>query len=213
VARFFVSLTFAGAVLSGCATTPSDSYSTLLAAPSAVSIDAVLRSQRTAPDLRMGVDHQLTISQQDPVAEHAGVRGSFQTLQIRPTKSGPVTVQVESICDCLGLEKYVLLPKLFIASTGGAFIETRLLSQAALDPTMGKRARVLSVWTADLPAAGTYTLLIMADNARVGQTTASMSSTSSIYGGVPGVVIPVASTYQLKVYPFGSLVVKVDSAP
>ena len=194
----------------GCATRPSDSYATLLSTTSVESVDSILRSPRDGKLLEPGVEQKVTISQQESVAEHAGVRGNYLLLQFRSVKPGEVKLHVESICDCLGLEKYVVLPKLFLATATGSRVAPVLLSQIALEPTMSKRARVQSTWLVDLPAAGTYTVMLMADNSRVGQVVASLAGTMSISGGVPGVLFTVPSRYELTIYPLGNLVVKVE---
>jgi hypothetical protein len=210
VSRILFALLAFAFLAAGCATKPSDSYAALLSTTRVEPVDSILRSPRDGQLLELGVEHKVAISQQEFVTEHAGVRGNYQLLQLRSVKPGGVKLHVESICDCLGLEKYVVLPKLFLATNTGSQVAPVLLSQLALEPTMSKRARVQSTWLVDLPAAGTYTVMLMADNSRVGQVVASLAGTTSISGGVPGVLLTVPSKYDLKIYPFGNLVVRVE---
>ena len=208
--HFLLVTSVATLAMSGCATTPSESYARLATTTNASSVDSAFRLQGSTQSLQAGVDLELRITDQNPVVEHDGVRGNFQRIELRPSSSGSITIQVESLCDCLGFEKYAVIPKLFLASTNGTPVEARLTSRRSLQPAFIKPARILSVWKVDVAVAMPYTAIVMADNSRVGQPIVTMTSPSSIYGGVPGVFIATTSEYQLKAYPFGKLTIRFE---
>ena len=196
-------------LLTGCVQNPTKTYSELQQSTRVLSLRQALSRGGSQPEIRRGTEQRFRISGESGLVEEGGVRGNFEIIEFKKDDQGPVRITVQSLCDCFGFNKYVMVPKIYLADATGALVYVEPQRSYVASPTWGKPASVISSWYAANLSVGKYKLLVMADNSQIENKLTGPTNTSvSVVGR--GTVVAETYTTVLTAHPFGEFDLRID---
>lgn len=196
-------------LLTGCVQNPTKTYSELQQSTRVLSLKQALTLGSSHSAALPGTERRFRISGESGLVEENGLRGNFEIIEFKKDGQGPVRINVQSLCDCFGFNKYVMVPKIFLADATGALVNVESLRSYVASPTWSKPASVISGWYVANLNGGRYKLLVMADNSQIeNKLTGPTDSSVSVVGR--GVVVAESYTTVLTAHPFGEFDLWID---
>lgn len=198
------------AAVAGCSTGPKTALAELGSAPKVYTLEEAATD--ALPSVTIDGPMPFELGEQSPVLDANGVLASFQRITVETQSDGPISVEVQSYCNCVGLVKYVMVPRLFLVDSQGEMTELKVMSRRSLDAnpsfkaSEAKPASLLSVWSPNL-APGAHSLVVVADNQTVGTKVAKLS----LDGMMPldAALISMAGGISMVTHPYGKFEVRV----
>ncbi len=203
------SVAFAGfvLVLAGCAQTPVAVYETIKERKNVVTLEEASKDQVGAFKVSLQSTQSFEISSTSKVLDDGQFQASFQMFEFVVDSERPVNISVQSMCDCFGLSKYVMVPRIHVAIEGGqkskVFPRSRTAKPSGWDP-----ASIVSTWSTEPLKPGRHFLLIYADNRSLAASVADFADSSVMPAGK--FFIPTTSSYSLEAHPFGKFKLRIE---
>lgn len=200
-------VTIAIIFLAGCKASPERAASVLDDAARVYSLEeAFLLAPST---VEVGVDRRLAIAESSPLVSVEEGNSGFQRLQLTAQRAQRLRIEVQSFCDCIGLGKYIMVPRLFLKDHQGVVVESPLLMRRYRKPGWVDNASIVSAWEVQLQK-GVNTMLLVADTRAIGSEVTQITTQMVFMAGA--IAVPLSGTAHLVAYPFGKYEVQAESA-
>lgn len=148
---------------------------------------AAVQSAKPVP-LERGQRTPLKLTHSDRVVRIGATRSYFKVVSLSVDSPRTVRIQVTSMCDCFGFNKYLVVPLIEMFDSNGQDVALPSPDVESEQADMSNPLRLVATWMFPVPAAGTYRILVAADNARAGSTVATASGSNVSLGLLPALV-------------------------
>ena len=202
----FVTGFFVVVCIVGCAPKGEARYKMISGDKSPLSIND---AAKTNPGTSIDADKELEfeINEEDKVLVENNIYASYKLFSFNNIHKGKFQIEIGSLCDCLGINKYILIPKLFIIDSTVTIHALQPFQISYLESTWTLPAR-LRFWYETNLEAGEFKILICADNSDVDQPVAQILPKGLIPLSGPGAVI-MRKDVNFTSYPFGKMILKI----
>jgi hypothetical protein len=155
----------------GCAATrtPHEQYSAVLAAATPISTND-LQAIENATALPLQPDRILEtrITTDDPRIEKNDVQANYKIFEIQGNANTRYTIELRSLCDCWGLDKFILYPIARILDRYGSIINEEFVDISLRDADWNHPVNIRLVMEGEFKKNDTHYLLVSAYNDNVG---------------------------------------------
>ena len=141
-------------LLTGCA---SMSRQDVLSQQEFPSLADALIAVAPIGQLEKGKAETIKISpKKSPKATHEGTQDFFEIVTLQGTEGEPFRIETNALCDCLGMPKWVVNPRLYLFDAEGNVI--------AESPAESDSGLLSALVDGSYPATGTYKLVLLAES-------------------------------------------------
>jgi hypothetical protein len=187
---FFIGVSTASV---GCASADSLQRLASVPAQNVVESPSIAAARAKAVALKPGELRRLELAGSDEVVKIDNQRSFFKVLSV-PLEVGPLArIQVASRCDCVGFRKFLFVPLVFVFDGEGQPVPLELPEFEPKDADMSNPLRLVATWTFPVGSAGTYRVLVAADNRFAGRSVATARG-SNMSGGLLSALIAIHVT-------------------
>ncbi len=156
----FVSYT----LLAGCQSTAKKDYSQLLNSNNVALTNSEAIDNSTAIALNSSKPTETKITLKDSVIQFGKYRSNYKLFEFNGIKSAAYSIELRSLCDCLGFSKTVLYPVAYIIDDKGAIINDKPTQLGQGSMGFSYPMNIHGIWSGTFPKTSKYYFLVAADN-------------------------------------------------
>jgi hypothetical protein len=156
----FVSYT----LLVGCQSTAKKDYSQLLNSNNVALTNSEAIDNSTAITLNSSKPTETKITLKDSVIQFGKYRSNYKLFEFNGIKSAAYSIELRSLCDCLGFSKTVLYPVAYIIDDKGAIINDKPAQLGQGFMGFLYPMNIHGIWSGTFPKTSKYYFLVAADN-------------------------------------------------
>jgi hypothetical protein len=129
----------------------------------------------TSIRIERGLPTRLNLTHSYRVVRIGATRSYFKVVSLFVDSPRTVRFQVTSMCDCVGLNKYIVVPLIEVFDRNGQAVSIPPPDVESEQADMSNPLRLVATWMFPIQVAGTYRILVAANNARAGSQVATAS--------------------------------------
>lgn len=184
--------------LTACTTSPSrnphEQYEAVLNAPTQVVYnDKQAIKGAVALSLQPEQVFKSEITPSDPKIQHNNIQSNYKVFLLQGSKHSQYTIELRSLCDCWGLDKFILYPVARILDRYGNIINDNPASISLSNPDWNYPVNIRMVWEGEFKESGPYYFLVSAYNNKIGS--AYMTYAEFDYLSSQILKVPLATAY------------------
>ena len=158
---------------SGCVTStarnPYEQYMVVQAAATPVSINDIQAIKNSAALILQPEQPVKTeITSKDSKIEKNNVQSNYKIFELQGEAHSRYTIELRSLCDCFGLDKFILYPIARILDQNGHVIDNDPVDISLSDSDWNYPVNIRMVWEGKFEKSEKYYLLVSAYNDNVG---------------------------------------------
>lgn len=133
------------------------------------------------------------ITPADPKIQHDRIQSNYKMFKFQGTKNSLYTIEIRSLCDCWGLDKFILYPVARLLDKNGNILNENPVGISLRNPDWNYPVNIRMVWEGEFDESGFYYLLVSAYNDNVGNTYLTYAEFDYLSNQIQKV--PLASSY------------------
>lgn len=162
--KVFGALFLASTLIAGCQSTAKKDYGQLLSSNKVAFTNNEAIEHATAITLDPSKPIEAKIELNDSVIQFGKYRSNYKLFEFDGVKSGDYTIELRSLCDCLGFSKTVLYPVAYIIDNEGTIINDKPVQLGQGSMGFSYPMNIHGVWSGSFPKTSKYYFLVAADN-------------------------------------------------
>ena len=162
-------LSLAGGCVNSTARTPYEQYELVQAAATPVSINDIQAIKNSvALILQPEQPVQTEITSNDSKIEKNNIQANYKIFEFQGEAHSRYTIELRSLCDCFGLDKFILYPIARILDQNGHVVNNDPIDISLSDSDWNYPVNILMVWEGEFEKSEKYYVLVSAYNDNVG---------------------------------------------
>lgn len=162
--KVFGALILTSSLLVGCQSTAKKDYSHLLNSNKVALTNSEAIQNSTAITLNPSKPTEAKVALNDSVIQFGKYRSNYKLFEFDGVKGNTYTIELRSLCDCLGFSKTVLYPVAYIIDDEGAIINDKPVQLGQGSMGFSYPMNIHGIWTGSFPETSKYYFLVAADN-------------------------------------------------
>ncbi|MBO9492428.1 hypothetical protein J7384_18850 [Endozoicomonas sp. G2_1] len=162
--KVFGALFVTGALLVGCQSTAKKDYGQLLNSNKVALTNGEAIENSTAIILNPSKPTEAKVTLNDSIIQFGKYRSNYKLFEFDGTKGSVYTIELRSLCDCLGFSKTVLYPVAYIIDDEGTIINDKPVKLGQGSMGFSYPMNIHGIWSGTLPKTSKYYFLVAADN-------------------------------------------------
>jgi hypothetical protein len=169
---FFVACT----LLAGCQSTAKKDYSLLLNSDKVAltNIEAIENSAAITLNTSKSTEAKIAIN--DSVIQFGKYRSNYKLFEFDGIKGDSYSIELRSLCNCLGFNKTVLYPVAYIIDEEGDVINDKPTQFRQGSMGFSYPTNIHGIWSGSFPKTSKYYFLVAADNRNLESTVADVNA-------------------------------------
>jgi len=172
IGAFFVACT----LLAGCQSTAKKDYSQLLNSNKVALTNIEAIENSAAITLNPSKSTKAKIAINDSVIQFGKYRSNYKLFEFDGIKGGSYSIELRSLCDCLGFSKTVLYPVAYIIDEEGVIINDKPMQLGQGSMGFSYPMNIHGIWSGSFPKTSKYYFLVAADNRNLESTVANVNA-------------------------------------
>jgi hypothetical protein len=133
------------------------------------------------------------ITPADPKIQHDSIQSNYKIFKFQGIKHSLYTIEIRSLCDCWGLDKFILYPVARVLDKHGNILNENPVNISLSNPDWNYPVNIRMVWEGEFDESGFYYLLVSAYNDNIGTTCLTYTEFDYLSNQIQKV--PLASSY------------------
>ncbi len=195
--KVFGALFLASTLLVGCQSTAKKDYSQLLNSNKVALTNSEAIQNATAITLNPAKPTETKISLNDSVIQFGKYRSNYKLFEFDGVKGSDYTLELRSLCDCLGFSKTVLYPVAYIIDNEGNIINDKPVQLGQGSMGFSYPMNIHGIWSGAFPKTSKYYFLVAADNRNLESAIADVNA-QMVSAPYAAISVPMTSDVQGK---------------
>jgi len=195
--KVFGALFLASTILTGCQSTAKKDYGQLLNSNKVAFTNNEAIENSTAITLSPSKPIEAKIALNDSIIQFGKYRSNYKLFEFEGIKGKGYTVELRSLCDCLGFSKTVLYPVAYIIDNEGTIINDKPVQLGQGSMGFSYPMNIHGIWSGSFPKTSKYYFLVAADNRNLESTVADVNA-QMVSAPYASISVPMTSDVQGK---------------